>query len=957
MVAVVESLSAGGLRGREDEQRAVLDLLARVARGDGGGVLLVEGEPGIGKSALLRAAVDEAAGQGFSLAVGAADQLGRAIPLSALRAALGEPFARFAAAEAERDEQLDEHHAAAWWIGRMSAHLAARAAAHPVLVCLDDAQWACPATLAAVRTLSRALRDRPVAWVLARSVIGPADAQDLFDVLEKDGAARLSLSPLPADEVTALLTEAFGAPPDPGLLALATEAAGHPCLLAELIGGLRDDDAVRSGGDRAAATSSTLPPRVRRVARARLDGLSQPAQHLLMTSAILDSPFRLEDAAEMMGAFPAALRPIVEEAMAAGIVTEAANGFCFRQPLLRRAVADLIPPAGRTALHRQYGHLLLGRGNLAVEAAAHLLQAARPYDQSTLADLDTAVRQTTHSAPATAARLALRALELTPQADPGALPRAVAATEALASAGRLDQAHQLARETLAKPLPPAAEIRLRCALSSVLCAQGQAADAAAEAAAALAHPGLPPELRDQATTAQLRALAELHHETAGISADTVLAAPGQHDRQAVAAALVARAVNRWDQGRIGEALDSWRDACGRAYAFAGDARPVRPLLWLAAALIELRQFDEAEELVHSASSLEHGASHFMHSATGSADAAPAAAMRSIVRARLHLAAGQLDRAESAGQHALAAAEQLGARGHAAAAARVLALTALRRGDVAAAAGRLADRWPGPAEDAVGYARVETTVIQARISAARGDAATARERVRAVGADLLSRRGLLVAAHADLPWLVRTALADGDRQLAQTLARAAEAVALDNRRQPSLAAAAAHSLGLALDDPTRLAAAVRQQPDPWSRASAAEDLGVWHARRADQGRAVQHLAEANQGYEAARAAGDTARVRRRLRQLGVRRRHWTPSPGRPESGWESLTETQHKVSELTAQGLNNRQIAAGMYLSSTTVAFHLRQIFRKLDIGSRVELTRIVLERSLSPFGLSMGPMN
>jgi hypothetical protein len=67
-----------------------------------------------------------------------------------------------------------------------------------------------------------------------------------------------------------------------------------------------------------------------------------------------------------------------------------------------------------------------------------------------------------------------------------------------------------------------------------------------------------------------------------------------------------------------------------------------------------------------------------------------------------------------------------------------------------------------------------------------------------------------------------------------------------------------------------------------------------------------------------------------------------------------------VSELTAQGLNNRQIAAGMYLSSTTVAFHLRQIFRKLDIDSRVELARIVIERSLSspfrPLGGPFGPI-
>ena len=89
---------------------------------------------------------------------------------------------------------------------------------------------------------------------------------------------------------------------------------------------------------------------------------------------------------------------------------------------------------------------------------------------------------------------------------------------------------------------------------------------------ALAHPRLPAELRDQATTAQLRALAESHDEIAGIAADTVLAARGQHDGQAVVAALIARAVNRWDQGQAGEALESLRDASRRAAEIAGDAR-------------------------------------------------------------------------------------------------------------------------------------------------------------------------------------------------------------------------------------------------------------------------------------------------------------------------------------------------------------------------------------------------
>ena len=75
--------------GREGERRQVRDLLLRAQRGIGG-VLLVEGEPGIGKSAILRDSVGQAAGLGFSLAVGAADPLGEAIPFFALRQALGE---------------------------------------------------------------------------------------------------------------------------------------------------------------------------------------------------------------------------------------------------------------------------------------------------------------------------------------------------------------------------------------------------------------------------------------------------------------------------------------------------------------------------------------------------------------------------------------------------------------------------------------------------------------------------------------------------------------------------------------------------------------------------------------------------------------------------------------------------------------------------------------------------
>jgi predicted ATPase len=192
----------------------------------------------------------------------------------------------------------------------------------------------------------------------------------------------------------AMLTDAFGAPPDPALADLACGAAGNPSLLAELIGGLRDDHAVHVTGGRAVLALARLPRRIHRLAQRRLDGLSQQARHLLVTAAVLGPAFRLEDAAEMLGQTPATLLPAVEEAMDAAIITAAEHAFTFRHQLLRRAVGEMIPPPARKALHRQYGEILLTRGEPAARAASHLLQAAHPGDPASLARLDKAAAQT-----------------------------------------------------------------------------------------------------------------------------------------------------------------------------------------------------------------------------------------------------------------------------------------------------------------------------------------------------------------------------------------------------------------------------------------------------------------------------------------------------------------------------------------------------------------------------------
>jgi DNA-binding CsgD family transcriptional regulator len=914
------------MRGRAAEQKVIRDLLRRAQRG-AGGVVLVDGEPGIGKSLLLREATDEAAGLGFSLAA-AAGELGRVIPFFALRVALREPFTGLTAGDPGRDQP----DAAAWWVTRIRAQLQQRAAVAPVLVCLDDLHWAGPATLAAVRAWPRDLKRHPVAWLLARSITPQRGADQLFDLLEQDGAVRLTVPPLDHGTVASMLTEAFGAPPEQALAELACGAAGNPSLLAELINGLHDDQAVHVIGGRAILTSARLPRRIHRLAQRRLDDLSPQARHLLVTAAVLGPSFRLEDAAEMLGQTPAMLLPAVEEAMNAAIVAAAEHAFAFRHSLLRRAVGEMIPRPGRDALHRQYGEILLNQGRSAARAASHLLQAAHPGDPASLAGLDQAAARTLRSAPQTAAGLALRALELTSPADPAALPRAVAAAEALAAAGRLDPAARIARDRLAKPLAPAAEDRLRCALASVLCAGGQARDAADQAQMVLARPQLADDLRDQALTAHLQALAGLRDKLAGPAANTVLADPGQHDSHAAAAALVVRAVFAWDGGQIGDGLELLRDAARRAPGISPDARHVQPLLALAAALADLRELGEAEDILRAA---DHPALRDI----------PAQAALFILRARMRLAAGRLAEAAAEGQAALAIARALGARGYAATAHCVLSVIELRRGDLAAAAQHLADRPAVTPQFADIYARPETTLAQAQITEARDGPQAALGHLRQLGAGLQTRPGLLLGDPAGAAWLARTALAAGRPELAARAARAARALADAHPGFPALAAAAAHSRGLARRDPVRLDEAARQHPDPWARASAAEDLGVLCGQRGDRDRAICHLKDALAGYRQVGAGRDQARIRRRLRQLGIRRRHWSTPAARPVTGWESLTDTEQAVAGLVAEGLNNNQVAARMYISTHTVAHHLRQAFRKLSIASRVELTRIVIEQA------------
>jgi DNA-binding CsgD family transcriptional regulator len=130
------------------------------------------------------------------------------------------------------------------------------------------------------------------------------------------------------------------------------------------------------------------------------------------------------------------------------------------------------------------------------------------------------------------------------------------------------------------------------------------------------------------------------------------------------------------------------------------------------------------------------------------------------------------------------------------------------------------------------------------------------------------------------------------------------------------------------------------------ADAASDLGWTLGQSGDPAAGVSRLEQALEIYVSFEAGADEARVRDRLRRLGVRRGYARREP-KPATGWKALTASELAVVHLVIQGRTNREVAIRLFISPHTVDSHLRHAFQKLDISSRVQLTRVAMTAELS----------
>jgi predicted ATPase/DNA-binding CsgD family transcriptional regulator len=356
-------MNSGNDRG-QDWPRLVSSL-RDVQRG-GGAVFLVEGPSGIGRSRLLADTLDIAAKQGIRTCSAQADELTRWTPLAPVAAALDETVWTLAGTPMRLAARL---------LGKLEE----RVLTGPLVIALDDLQWADPITLAALQSFPAHLRSSPVVWLLAcRDGFGEAPAVGrLFDRLASSGAVRIRLEPLPADAVAKIVAEHFDATPGDDLIELAAGAGGNPALLAELLDGLRAEQAVEVHEFGAHLVSRRLPRHLTSAVRRRLDGFSIDTTGVIEVAAILGRSFRLADVAEVLGRTPADILRGIREVLRAGLLDcdEHDDTLSFRHELVRRAVTDTVAPPVAAALHRQIGLMLLQRNGSDPTAADHLVPA------------------------------------------------------------------------------------------------------------------------------------------------------------------------------------------------------------------------------------------------------------------------------------------------------------------------------------------------------------------------------------------------------------------------------------------------------------------------------------------------------------------------------------------------------------------------------------------------------
>ncbi|HEY6569753.1 MAG TPA: AAA family ATPase [Candidatus Limnocylindrales bacterium] len=923
--------------GRDAELRAAEGFLD--AAGAGFAALVFEGEPGIGKSALLAEVARRAADRGFLVLACRASSSETALTLAAL-ADLLEPVDE-AVIDTLPEPQRHAIDAALLRVmptgdpveqrllGSAVRTLLGRLAdVRPVLVAIDDAQWLDPSSAATLQFALRRMTGAAVGVAMTRRRGEPSPLRD-DDLGEPPAVIRVEVGPLSLGTLHHVLRDSLGsAPARSTLVRIHRTSRGNPLFAIEIMRRLADV------GVPPADQPLPVPADIRELVREQVDRLPRSAREALMVAAAAAVP----TVALLDGALGRSTRADLAIAAERGIARVDEGTLVFRHPLFATAVYAEADDDLRREAHRRLWRVVDDREE---QARHHALAAvgAEPEAADQLELASAAANR--RGAPLAAAELMELALQSTPTDARAAWHR-----RSMALAGYLQRSGDFVRgrtvlEALVRDAPVGpTRARARLDLAGILFDTNGDASAArhAEGAIADAQGDLEILARAHATLAAVlyedREAAAAHGRTAKGLLDQV-ADPDPRVAAQVLGNYVASETARGlpvEPGVLQRALELERLAPMPNVSDRLSAA-------LGAVLVFRGEFDEARGWLEQtyATAVDEGD-----------DGSMAYALSHLPT--LELASGNAALAEELARRHLAVATELGLESQRLQALFNLALVHTHLGhetearaevaELLDAAGRAGDRW----------SRANGLAVLGMLELALGRPVAAvpplleATAIRDDISDDLPRRH-----EADLvESLVGVGSLDEARRVADAMATRAEASGSPWRiaqalRSRAVLEAAGGDLDAAV---TTLEAALRRdEPSPvaFDRARAFLVLGVVLRRRRERRAGKAALESAVQTFERIGARLWAARAAGELDRIGIRR-----SPA------GALTPSERRVVELAAMGRTNRQVATELYMSPKTVEANLARAYLKLGVRSRAELGAVVAS-STRPDALAADP--
>jgi DNA-binding CsgD family transcriptional regulator len=405
---------------RDDELAALGDLVDRALDGHGS-LVQIEGDAGIGKTAIAATACELALRRGLTVVSARGAELERELAFGAARDLLAPAVGAVSGAAGPATVVLSSRapatqghdlfavlHGLYWCVADMAAH-------QPLLIVVDDVHWCDVPSLRFLAYLARRLDGLPVAMLIAgRPVTLDPPRRELLDAMAREpNAYVVRPAPLSASGVRALIVRALGAPESRFEEACHTATGGNPFLLGELLADLRAAGTAPLDAE-VERVAAAVPREVERSVRLRLTALMPESAALARAAAVLGAGADPRRAAELAGLPPGATGPAVDALVAARLLAPG-PGLTFLHPLLQSAVSASQGPFERAEAHRRAVVVLAAAGVTGDTLVPHLL-AARPVGDPEVVDAlrEAAARATARGVPEGAAHLLRRALDEPP---------------------------------------------------------------------------------------------------------------------------------------------------------------------------------------------------------------------------------------------------------------------------------------------------------------------------------------------------------------------------------------------------------------------------------------------------------------------------------------------------------------------------------------------------------------